>query len=185
MFDAFPVSAFWINTPIEPFPEITFRAPAAVPPTVLFAVPRETPWPVFGSAPVPAAFVPIRLPWIVLWPDAVAQKGRNEATPPWFPEMRFPAPGAVPPTRLSRTTATPAWPLPTAAVPAAFVPIRLAWIDVPTGGVHVGAAVITPQPVLPETRFPAPGAPTTLLSPMTTTPSPFGTAPVPEASVPM
>src|SRR5262249_12325636 len=52
----------------------------------------------------------------------------------WLPEMRLPAPGAVPPIRLwpaPKSTCTPAAPLPSAAVPAALVPLKLPWIRLP------------------------------------------------------
>src|SRR5215471_13943718 len=56
-------------TPEEVFPEITFRAAAVVPPTVLLLalLARETPVPL-AIAALPAGFVPMRFPstWLLL-----------------------------------------------------------------------------------------------------------------------
>ena len=55
--------------PVEPFPEITFPAPAAVPPTVELPVATPdpasastTPTTSLGKATVPVTSVPIKLP---------------------------------------------------------------------------------------------------------------------------
>ncbi len=75
-----------------------------------------------GTGPVPAAFVPIRLPWIVFCVDPA--KRPMPLTP--LPETRFPAPVAVPPITLSCVPPDSAMPwnaLGSAAVPAAFVPM--------------------------------------------------------------
>src|SRR5437762_2894274 len=66
--------------PAARLPEMTLRAPPAVPPIVVEAALNETSIPcwVFGSAPVPAAFVPIQLPATRIDPvPAVAERCRS------------------------------------------------------------------------------------------------------------
>src|SRR5205809_5876892 len=81
--------------PGRPLPEMTFLAPRDDPPIRLLLPATRTPS-LFGTAPAPATSVPMRFPWTVL--SLLPTK-----TPIFrFPEMRFPAPGAVPPTVLLR-----------------------------------------------------------------------------------
>src|SRR5262245_43516996 len=85
-----------------------------------------------GMAAVPAAFVPMKFPstWLPVADEP------EMLTPAWpLPEMRFPAPDAVPPTTLLVAEVlmnTPALVLGTAAVPAALVPILFpcTWLPV-------------------------------------------------------
>src|SRR5205085_11921291 len=50
-----------------PLPEMTLRAAAVVPPTVVFCAPEEMPKPSpLAMATVPAAFVQLKLPWTML-----------------------------------------------------------------------------------------------------------------------
>ena len=71
-------------------------------------------------APVPAAFVPIRLPWIVLPSLKLDQMPHSV-----LPEMRLPSLAPVPPTVLlfaPLLNDTPDRPLAIAAAPAALTP---------------------------------------------------------------
>src|SRR4051812_38042268 len=109
-------------TPSQPLPEMTLRAPALVPPMVLFVEPYSiaTPSDPLGTAAVPAAFVPMRLPSTV---SPLAE--RNQTPLAWLPEITFPEPAAVPPTMSPVEPywiVTPLRPLPSAAVPPALVP---------------------------------------------------------------
>ena len=87
---AFVLSA---HIPAAPFPETTFRVPAASPPTVLLGPWIRTPHTRLLIAAVPAAFRPMRLPYSVLW------------CAPWemrmpfslLPEITLPSPALVPP----------------------------------------------------------------------------------------
>ena len=132
----------------------------------------------------PPESTPIRLPWMtspVPWSKM-----------PWpsLPEMMLPAPAAVPPTRVlvPHSTEIPSE-FPMAAVPAASVPMKLPSIVVPvapSGNSKHGRA--TPDPSLPEMRFPCPGP----VPPSCTravskreTPVLFGRARSPAADVPM
>jgi len=45
--------------PVRPFPEMTFRAPAVVPPTIALVPVAAIPSSVLGIAAVPAAFRPM------------------------------------------------------------------------------------------------------------------------------
>src|SRR3954464_4821910 len=109
-------------TPVG-LPEITFRAPAAPPPIVLFgALLICTPTVRLAIAPVPAALVPIKLPCTLL-PEAAEPPAI--ATPMVaLPEITLPAPDAVPPTVLFGAALIwmPCWAFATAAVPLASVP---------------------------------------------------------------
>ena len=99
-----------------------------------------------------------------------------------FPEMRLPAPGALPPIRLF----APPWirmplsVLPSAEAPAASVPTRLPWTVVPPARRKIPSW-------FPEIRLPAPGAdpPIVLSGEPTRTPVPFPAAEEPDAFVPM
>ena len=78
---------------------------------------------VFGTPLVPAAFVPIRLPWMRL-PRVPEPDSATPVLP--FPEMRLPAPAAEPPTVVRRVKDEDSKSgVGQGAVPAAFVPIRL------------------------------------------------------------
>ena len=110
-------------TPSRAFPEMTFRAAAVVPPTVLPDAPVSILMPSseLATAPVPAALVPIRFPTTRL-PVVPAVR---ICTPETFPPMTLPAPAAVPPTVLfvaPLSIWTPLSAFPSAAVPAAFRP---------------------------------------------------------------
>src|SRR4051812_33371784 len=95
-----PVGSPWTATPSPVFPLMTLPAPATVPPIVLAATPEtNTPTPL-GSAPVPPAWVPIRLPWTV-FPVVPVPAVPAMYTPAFgLPEIRLPTPAAVPPTVL-------------------------------------------------------------------------------------
>src|SRR5262249_22323591 len=86
--------------PNEPLPDTTFRAAALAPPIVLlFESVIATPLLLFGTAPVPAAFVPILLPCTRIDEEPAFTKMPDalfDAVP--LPEMTFAAPAAVPPT---------------------------------------------------------------------------------------
>ena len=71
---------------------MTFRAPAAEPPTWVPVAPLSTriPFP-FGIEAVPARFVPMRLPWITV------PFGLTTIPLLVLPEMTLPAPATVPP----------------------------------------------------------------------------------------
>src|SRR5216683_5444136 len=94
----------WMMIPAPGFPEITFRAPGAVPPIVLPVADWMTmPWLKLDTAFVPVTSVPMRFPWMVLpLPEA------REMFATRLAEMRLPAPSAVPPMLLlDAETATP------------------------------------------------------------------------------
>ena len=56
-----------MSMPSTLLPEITLPAPAPVPPIVLFDAPLSITTPVpLPSAAVPAAFVPMKLPWTTI-----------------------------------------------------------------------------------------------------------------------
>lgn len=56
-----------VRTPFRSLAEMTLRAPALVPPTVLLDESRmSTPCAPFGTGDVPVAFVPVRLPSTVV-----------------------------------------------------------------------------------------------------------------------
>src|SRR5262245_26550527 len=75
-------------TPLEPFPEMTFPSPGPEPPTVAEPAPfRFTPSSTFGIAALPAAFVPIRFPWMTV---PVVVFVETETPLPPLPEMTFP-----------------------------------------------------------------------------------------------
>src|SRR4051795_11306384 len=89
-----PLPALQDPSPHGPFPERTFRAPAAVPPIVFPAAsPTTTPF-ALPTAPGPAALSPTQLP-LTTWRVAPASSRRTPE--PWLPEMRFRAPLVVPP----------------------------------------------------------------------------------------
>jgi hypothetical protein len=106
-----------------------------------------------------------------------------------LPEIRLPAPAAVPPMSCNgASTKMPRPPLGMAAVPAALVPIRL-----PSTTLPLPLLKWMPSPPLPAMRLPAP-APAPPMVVLATPPRklpkrmpwpPFGTAAVPAASVPM
>ncbi len=99
--------------PLTALPEITFRAPAASPPTTLSAPKIATPLAPLPTSASPAASVPIRLPRTALKLAAVAS---TRPSPP-LPEITLPAPAVVPPIVLpSPWTSIPIQALPSAAV---------------------------------------------------------------------
>ena len=106
-----------------------------------------------------------------------------------FPEMRLPAPAAEPPIWLfgESKTKTPKAALGRAAVPVAFVPIRLPCTRLP---LVAGSVMKMPKEPFPEITLPAPTAtpPTVLLRAWLVMRMPlcwFGNAPVPSMFVPM
>ena len=114
--------------PCSAFPEITFPAPAAVPPTSAVFAPllKFTPERAFGSAAVPAALVPMKFPWIVVFVPPVLMPQ------PSFPLITFPAPAVPPPI----TVPVPPFAMPAllfgiALLPVLPVPMRFPWISVP------------------------------------------------------
>ena len=148
-----------------------------------------TRWPpalrsVLARAAVPAALVPIRLPWTTV--PVVRLLLRKTPLPP-FPEITLPVPAAVPPIVLfgELTTWTPTAPLARAAVPAALVPMRFPWTKPPEDGLPI----LTPFCWLAEIRLRVSGVvpPTTLpVPPLINTPLLFGKEALePAASVPM
>src|SRR5919202_133230 len=110
-----------MKTPAWPLPEMTLRAPAAVPPTVLPFVPTKRPWLPFPSFVLPEASVPMKLPctWFVF-------EDCSKKIPLPLQEMTLRDAGEVPPIWLfdELVTRTP-FPLPAAAEPAASVPRKL------------------------------------------------------------
>ena len=84
-----------IHTPLCVLPEITFPAPAGVPPTVLPEVLKKIPTPSpLARAAVPAAVVPMKLPWMTLpsVPRSVITRPIDE-----LPEMTLREAAVVPP----------------------------------------------------------------------------------------
>ena len=141
-----------MRTPHWLLPEMTFRAAAVVPPTVLLVVPvlRTTPLLPLKSAADPAALVPMKLPATVL---PVVPAVLMLTPGPALPEMRLPAPAAVPPMVLllaPLVTATPAPPLGIRAVPDTLLPMKLPDTMFP---VAAAPRMITPWAVLPEITF--------------------------------
>src|SRR6516162_1283703 len=97
------------------------RAPATVPPIVLFDPATSTPADALPTAPVPAALVPIRLPC-----TATADARLSIRIPQLvLPEMTLPAPATVPPMVLLApvTTSTPLVPLARAPLPLTVRPM--------------------------------------------------------------
>ena len=101
----------------------------------------STPIFVFGIAAVPAAFVPTKLPAI----SSPVWVAPTISTPTTLPEIRLPAPAAVPPTVLPGVWMSTPPALGIAAVPAAFVPI-----DSPRSGCSS-----SPGPLRSGRRFPS------------------------------
>ena len=118
---------------------MTFRAPGSGPPTRLFPAPDEKLIAVrLPRARVPVTSVPIRLPW-TRFPPPPPTKLMAAAVP----EIRLPAPGAVPPIRLSaaKATTTPApWnvvPGTSRWVPLASVPMSFPCTTVPPAAIEM------------------------------------------------
>src|SRR5262245_47228794 len=104
---------------------MTLRAPAAVPPTVLLVADEAKTRPVaLAIAAVPAALVPIRLPWkaVVVAPTMLAAA---IALPPMTLPAPVPGVAVRPPivVLVPLSMRIPSDELPTAAVPAALVPM--------------------------------------------------------------
>ena len=103
---------------LNPFPEMTFRAAAVVPPIVLVFPLIWMPNHLFDTAVVPAAFVPTRLPWTVML--LPMRKMPRSA----LPEIRLPSPAFTPPiVLLDAMTLTPSLAFASAAAPATSVPM--------------------------------------------------------------
>ena len=90
------------------FPEMTLRAAAVVPPIWTPVVTWPSAIPVWnsGSAPVPGALVPMRLPWMTWFVPPVV------SIPTKLPEMMLRAAGVVPPTRTFEMAPSIAMPYP-------------------------------------------------------------------------
>ena len=130
------IVALLIATPLLMLPEITLRAATVVPPTVLPVdwSPMKTPK-AFGTADVPAAFVPIRLPAMRLpveLTNGSCCRAVIETPLPMFPEITFPVTVLL---EALRTRTPAALPLGTAALPAALVPTRFPTTWLPVEGV--------------------------------------------------
>ena len=110
-------------TPSPPLKAMRFDAPTSVPPMiVLEELAVLMPGPVFGTAAVPAAFSPMRLPFTTL-PTGNAVR-MEKAMPVLLPEMTLPAPGAVPPIRwFEPSMRTPSALPPSATEPVMSVPM--------------------------------------------------------------
>jgi hypothetical protein len=137
---AHPVLVDVMQTPAAPLKAMRLPAPATVPPMVLAAGTEPNwavafklmPQPALGIAVVPVMSVPIRFPCMRI---PVTEPPVLMPWPPGTPEIKFPAPAAVPPTvtfavnkpKASKDeTVTPATPpLVKPAVPVALVPIKL------------------------------------------------------------
>src|SRR5207302_8627131 len=108
--------------PLPTFPEMMLRALVVVPPTVLLFEEEfiMTP-PLLGSAAVPAALVPIKLPWTEFVDELPTML---MPTPP-LPEMRLPAPAVAPPIVFEEELlmSTPLNELPSALFPLTSVPM--------------------------------------------------------------
>ena len=158
-------------------------APAAVPPTMLFdAVSMAMPSSVFPSAASPAASVPMEFPWMTL-PVAVLVV---MLIPAVFAAITLRAAAAVPPiVLLAVRRSIPGPPLPSAALPAAFVPIRFPrMVLLPA----LAPLSLIPPLAFAETTFPAPATlpPIVFPGPRTSIPtSLFARAAAPAALVPM
>ncbi len=99
----------------------------------------------------------MKLPSTTLFPGAPVVPASSKSIPaPALPEIRLPAPAAVPPIVFNdeSSTATPAFPLGAAAVPAALVPMRF-----PCTRLFVDPCPMMsmPLPPLPEMTLSAPG----------------------------
>ena len=139
-------------TPDWLLPEMTLRAAAVVPPTVLLVVPalRTTPLLPLKSPADPAALTPMKLPATVL---PVVPAALMLTPGPVLPEMRLPAPAVVPPMVLllaPPVTTTPANPLGIRAVPVALLPMKLPDTTFPVAAIP---PMMTPWDVLPEITF--------------------------------
>ena len=150
-FTLFPaVPALEIASPKMAFPEMTLRAPDVVPPMTLPLAPvwMNTPT-LFSSSAVPAALVPMKLPWIWL-PFVPAPKIITPVL--LFPEMTLRAPAVAPPMTLPWAPSKIRTPskLGKAVRPAALVPMKLPWIRVPATPAPLRD---TPKSPLPEIRF--------------------------------
>ncbi len=79
---------------------ILLAAPLCIPPTILLnPFWNSTPPRRLGSGPVPAAFNPMRFPWII-FPCGASKPPDLNCTPTAFPEMMFRASGVNPPIKL-------------------------------------------------------------------------------------
>ena len=105
-------------------PEMTFRAPAVVPPIMLLLDDplKRIPFEALGRATVPARFVPMKLPATV-FPEAPNEMNFTPAST--FPEIILLAPAVFPPIVLfgAPSINTPVL-FAMAARPARFVPIK-------------------------------------------------------------
>ena len=82
--------------PFPMFPEMILRAPAVVPPIVVFKAPLSTPSPLLPIGFAPLTSRPMMFPWINA-EEPVDGLNAIEIPSPTFPEMRLKVPTAVPP----------------------------------------------------------------------------------------
>ena len=120
-------------TPAPPLFAITFAAPAAVPPTVLFDGPKmnSTPFVAFPIPAAPAGSVPIQFPSTAL-PSELNAK-RIPRSP--LKTITLPAPATVPPSKLlllESKTPIPECVFPRPAASDALVPMKLPWMTFPS-----------------------------------------------------
>ena len=103
--------------------------------------------PRFPRAPVPAAFVPIKLP-CTRFPSALSPPMITPSLE--LPEIRFRAAGVVPPiVLLAELTKMPNTAFSSATVPAMFVPMKLPSTTLPDEPREISM----PSPLLPEIRL--------------------------------
>ncbi len=106
--------------PLMAFPEMTFRAPATLPPMVMFvALSSQMPSLPLPRSTVPPASRPMMFPWIT-WPEP-----RTQTPVSLLPETTFPAPAAVLPIvvfALAADSTMPSSPFSSAVPPVASTP---------------------------------------------------------------
>ena len=182
----------WLSRTIVSF-AATFRMlmPAPLLPTITFpsivvdgAPLIEIPSTPFPTRTVPVGSVPIRLP-CTMFPDVVELP---IVIPLPFDEMTFPAPGTLPPIRLSCDPLEPVSmkmpsPFSSGSVPDAARPIQLPWMTL-----SVPSRTRIPAVPLPERRLRAAAVVPPMVQPVqplhATPYRPFGRAIIPVGSVP-
>src|SRR5262249_4195213 len=140
------------RTPLPRLRETRFPAPASVPPMVVLFAETSTPLEEFFRARAPVTSVPMRLPWITLLSVLLPPVSKIPSTS--LPEMRVPAPDAVPPmVLLELVMLTPEEKLPRSIVPVTSVPMKFPCTRLP---VAEEPEIDTPTPLLAEMMLPAP-----------------------------
>ena len=140
----------WPWMPSRPLPEMTLRAPVAVPPIVLLEAPvRKTPEVPLAIGALPAKSRPMVFPRRML---PVVPAPLSSMPFDRLPERTLPSPALVPPIVLrlaALLSQIPSKPLPIGPVPAAFVPMKLPWM-------RLFAELLTSMPswVFPEMTLP-------------------------------